>query len=572
MREEAGDISFRKAISCLRHDWIFEFVFGEHSDMLHRALLENFHFGGTYLVQTDGGEKPLPPPAHVNESGSMLFVNAATHGPRSVGFEVVRKKQSSSTLLEENVYLTRIVRDDETGVWLSIANNDDLDLIILQYCTIITPGYKEHAFMLLRRGEFLRTFKRSEHHFDENAWRRVMAYRLFSTEWRQCPKCGHHGPSICGCKVNLIPKKSMFDTAREIENMRAHTGCHSGIAQVSMFAKENGQPIFSSVVKSRSEIKVLFDVDEKRWLATWAMNHAIKQRPFRLLQMALPDSGLKECGTLSSQDVLFSKASISLDLGDALGVFDDVLNSPRICKDGAINLSSMLDDVVDVHECALPSGKRHRASICATGASRSGSDESGSDTMLTLSEDNSSESLSMLLDRAIGDGAMEQTVLPTDGLKHVLSEPTSNWDESKCESNQDIPETHQAQLPQQSLLLQPTQQQQQPKQHNHNISLTITSTKPTSAIAKGANARRAVRIAPAPYSVRTEHVDANQRKLELRKARNRASAQRSNLKKKLALQKLKDDLKHMSKLEGELRTRERDLRTENLKLRAAMCR
>ncbi|KAI0567639.1 Basic-leucine zipper [Gracilaria domingensis] len=526
----------------------------------------------------------------------MLFVCAAMHGPRSVGFEVVRKEQTLSPLGGEKVYLSRHIRDDESGVLLSIAQRDDLNLIEVSYCAIITPGYKENAFLLFRKEDFLRMVHGHEDRFDNHAARKAMAYRLFSTEWRRCPKCGSDGPTICGCQMKLIPKQSMFDTQRESENLLAHTGSHAGVAQISMFDRESGESIFSSTVKSRSEINILTNVDEKKWLATWAMNQAITQKPLRLLQMVTPDNIVRQSATVCPQDVLFSNASISLDLGDALGVFEDVLSSPRVNKEGMSNLSMMLDDVVDVHDYGLSSGRRYRPSICALDFSKTGSDDSGSNTILT--EDNSCESISTLLERAIGDGGMEHTATSAENLQNLFSEPVPNWHESKRDSQrkaqgqppQAQPQSQQqAQLAQPLQLAQPPQLAQQPtqqqrdqnqeptqleKESNHSTSLTLTNTiiQARKEISKDSSARRAVRIAPAPYSVRTEHIDANQRKLELRKARNRASAQRSNLKKKLALQKLKDDLKSLSRREGELRTRERMLREENLKLRSAVCR
>lgn len=60
------------------------------------------------------------------------------------------------------------------------------------------------------------------------------------------------------------------------------------------------------------------------------------------------------------------------------------------------------------------------------------------------------------------------------------------------------------------------------------------------------------------------------RKAELRKARNRESAQRSNHKRKMMIQALKDDIAAASSREMCLRAREKMLREENTELRKTL--
>ena len=85
--------------------------------------------------------------------------------------------------------------------------------------------------------------------------------------------------------------------------------------------------------------------------------------------------------------------------------------------------------------------------------------------------------------------------------------------------------------------------------------------------------RRLPWIAPAPPKpdLRSPTVlsedEERRRKAELRKARNRESAQRSNHKRKMKLQALKEELEMVSQREKSLRERERHLRQENINLR-----
>lgn len=71
-------------------------------------------------------------------------------------------------------------------------------------------------------------------------------------------------------------------------------------------------------------------------------------------------------------------------------------------------------------------------------------------------------------------------------------------------------------------------------------------------------------------SLTVEEVEAlreKELKLEKKKARNRASAHRSNMKKKVENEQRKEDLYMLRQQEAELRTKERSLREENLRLR-----
>lgn len=67
-----------------------------------------------------------------------------------------------------------------------------------------------------------------------------------------------------------------------------------------------------------------------------------------------------------------------------------------------------------------------------------------------------------------------------------------------------------------------------------------------------------------------EEIDERRRKAELRKARNRESAQRSNQKRKMRIQALKDDIAAAASRELYLRAREKMLREENTSLRKGL--
>lgn len=71
-------------------------------------------------------------------------------------------------------------------------------------------------------------------------------------------------------------------------------------------------------------------------------------------------------------------------------------------------------------------------------------------------------------------------------------------------------------------------------------------------------------IPPIPLSVEN---DERKRKVELRKARNREAAHRSNHKRKMAILKLKDEIDRVNSLEMTLRAKEKILREENAALR-----
>ncbi|KAI0567638.1 Basic-leucine zipper [Gracilaria domingensis] len=93
--------------------------------------------------------------------------------------------------------------------------------------------------------------------------------------------------------------------------------------------------------------------------------------------------------------------------------------------------------------------------------------------------------------------------------------------------------------------------------------------------------RKLAVLAPAPATQGSlsgaektkNQIDEERRKrIELRKARNRESAQRSNLRKKMQLQHLKDELEAAAAKEAYLRAKEKTLREENMRLRTAVMR
>lgn len=87
--------------------------------------------------------------------------------------------------------------------------------------------------------------------------------------------------------------------------------------------------------------------------------------------------------------------------------------------------------------------------------------------------------------------------------------------------------------------------------------------------------RKLVSLAPAPSASAIdgdEFMDERQQRLEARKARNRESALRSNHRKKIALQELKDNIKEVLEREVHLRKREAELREENAMLKSSLMR
>lgn len=589
--KETADHSLRRVLKCLQHDWIHDFVFHNQDQLLYQSLVQNVHLLGQYTVQTSS-ELPIASVADVNERGAMLFVCADTKGALTTGFEIMHREQTASKVLLHDRYITRIVRDDDLGILLSIAQLPGLPLIEVSYCALVTPGFREHAFILFHTDQFREMLNKYPDRFDHDAAKRAMQYRFFASEWRNCPNCASKNSHNCGCLLNLTRKSSPFDLAREITNLSAHGGAYDGIANItSAFMAPSGQPLHSKVCRMRSEVKALSDEAQRVKMSQWALSTLSNRNPVSLTRMRVAGDDCDSVQSIVQHGVLDECTSrFSLDLGDPVGAIDDFLGAVRGELDlNALRVSGILDELEKIEDSATQSKRRDRAAICW--ADVMGTDAGGT-ALLNIEDEDVNSSISSLVDRALAnDGAGEQQrctesmyVMFAQGMMQSGGANVRSAATAQCTvaSNVRSNAMHAEEAVARALSIAPTGgagmgidtlEVLTGNENGTNSVRVETGEVNVRSCSRKGSCTSPVRIAPArsAESGESEKVDARAVKLELRKARNRASAQRSNLKKKMALQKLKDDLSSMSQREQQLRERERLLRQENLKLRAAVC-
>lgn len=531
----------KTALALLKYDWVFDFLFSDHSESLSNVLLNNPIYLGAKLSITPSQPALL---ARKGAPGcSLIFIPTLVRGSITAGFEITnfnRQKSLFLNLASRNI--STMVRDDHSNVMLAITKHPNHKLIEVLYSIQYSPGVRQHSVHLFRQHDFYEMLTNFSTRFDESAASDALVFHCSHFGWRQCPQCATFQSHICGCNINLTLKQGIQDIGREIENMTLHTGSYTGYSEEALFVQPNTDALISNTFAADVHVEVLHDAIERDSLAKWAMCKLLSDNPINVLRMSIPERASITRNDLVSHTTSAQNTSFSVDLADSSiselfqVVDDDILKNVKTQRHDRI-----VQQAVRVHNeyGSLP------AMIDNFVPKQSSCDSEQNDVF--------GEQCSL------ADTHLQATQHTVD-----LSAVT------ECSSNIFKQLDIDCLTTEQTMEEGVTRGQLYKGTHEHEHQGIEAKTK-RMTIRRQTVISRAIPIAPAIGAGVDieERIHCNQRRLEVRKARNRVSAQRSNFKKKIAFQKLKDDLVDICEREAGLRKRELELRMENRRLKMA---
>ncbi|PXF40100.1 hypothetical protein BWQ96_10198 [Gracilariopsis chorda] len=563
------------AFAVLQQQWAYDFLFSDDEPLLHNALVHGDRVAGTFQLHTDP-TLPLSSPCDLAEEGSMLFLSAFNRDVYTAGYEVTHRAKSAQAMNTNHRYISRVIRDDAAAALFTVARHDHLQLTEITFCRPQTPGYRFQAMLMFRTDAFNDMLRKCPTRFDARAARDALVLSFCTSEWRQCPLCASFDSQMCGCALQNRLKHDALDRLHDYHSLLIHSGAFNGVVNISMYAQPGAPPFIQKSARARSFIGVNSDENKQHSLAAWAMQHVSQNRPFNLLRLSAPHVvHVPPAAEQNEERMCASTTHVSLDLDDPLSFLDHVDMSviahaggdiaqqlglgeaSKHVQDGALFDDDALNDSEHGPSLQLLHGSDVNAvSFLSTG------DELVEPVVCIEPPRGSSEMaastcLEHMARAGTNDVDAQQVATSSNWTRQASDTPPSTEDTVQSERAQ---VAHQVDVPLVRRAL-----------HVQAASYCDGTATASGACVDGAS--RAVSIAPAMdgrVEDKLHMLDANQVKAERRKARNRASAQRSNLKKKVAVQKMKDELSALSEQEGKLRQRERQLREENMKLRSAI--
>eukprot|EP00178_Gracilaria_changii_P007115 TRINITY_DN2279_c0_g1_i1.p1 TRINITY_DN2279_c0_g1~~TRINITY_DN2279_c0_g1_i1.p1 ORF type:complete len:561 (+),score=87.55 TRINITY_DN2279_c0_g1_i1:2665-4347(+) len=543
-----------RAFALLQQDWAVDFLFNDNDSLFHLALQASEKVYGSFSVITDP-TLPVISEHDLNESGSMLFVSALNRGLYTAGYEICHRKKSVQAVTLSDRYIAKTIRDDQNGDLFTVAYHAHLGVTEIAFCHPQTPGYRQQGVLMFRTDLFDNIINdvRKGNQLDFKALKHALVYSFLASEWRQCPNCESYNSQLCGCAVPSRLKLSANDFHHDRDSLELHSGAYNGMVDISIYAMPGAPPLIQRTVRSFSLIGLLDDEAERNSMCTWAMSKLMDKCGVD----RFPSSVLLADDTQTVMDATqqlaegASDASVCLNLEDPFSLFGE--STTGGAGDGNGNGMTELYDLM-------------------SGCQRVGME--GGDVLVggQASIDLSSMTTPLLLESCSGVGT-------DDTLSCITSGPASNEHAPVTEESQVLTDAATgaaaAQLAVYNFVNSASTRTSDKCVMTPHAAQTVGNADETpqtvSNASTGPVARRAVPIAPAGDATvdnRSAKLDANQLRLERRKARNRASAQRSNMKKKMALQNMKVELAELSSRQSRLRVEERKLREENLRLRA----
>lgn len=614
---EPDRATMERVFSLLRHDWVYDFFFSSRNlelDMLEHAATKGFISTAELDISTLATGNALESALQVGEHHRLLLMPSFTTGSITVGFAVNEKIASSSSVVSRDRYIGRIARDDENGTCLFIAEDFNEHITEVSYYTLFSPAHREHVFSLYKAKAFRQVMKSMREHYDPGELTKAVIYYYYSTEARPCPECGAETTdalTTCTCKLPLRRKLHAMDNESEMKNLQSYTGGYCGVASVGFY--NEGKSLYRANFASNSATRLTGDPDVQRRLALWALRSAFKERSISPLAFTMGPGGLGGKKAVSVLDS-FLLASIA----------ESVL-SEQSCKRGSSS-SDTHPTSVGLLEDGTRDEDQHNSADDITAPTAPLSESSNQTSVPTETHrrieqtDNSGpEPKPAALHSMPSEKATAPPFVPASQMMPFVQYMPQ------------IPQPVQTQIvPQTPVVLPmsvgipaaseapsagPQSEQLRRDSPIGDYIATVSEARSVSAAHSGSSTpsdssaapslvprqmatsveRRPelIPLAPAPGGQRAarfilpsqqmvastpgvaggvskalgEEMDERRKKAEQRKARNRESAQRSNQKRKMRIQALKEDIAEAMRRETYLRAREKVLREENRTLR-----
>ncbi|CAN8066546.1 unnamed protein product [Agarophyton chilense] len=519
----------------LAHDWVWHFFFESdrhHADMFTLAVEDRFSMLFDLSIRTEHTSDPHANAFAVRERHRALFLPTFSNGPVTVGFGVCDRITSSLTLACRQRYIGKVARDDSRAVVYFLAVDPAIDLLEITTYSMFSATTRAHAFSIFRMQQFMNAVQCIRNGpFCNPRVAAALVYYYEAFETCPCVVCHAADPTLCCCQLPFSTKKHPRDTVTDINNMKLYMGTFSGVAKLTLCS--NGAVVFSSSYESHSFINFHNDPQIKRELIEWAMTHIVQERRQDPLTLVMAEAATLKSRFVTATDT-FMLASIAESILSKPVRFDHT--PPPQHQPLPLSLP-MSDASMDAFVNTLEPSTGISAGF-GTAVTHLNALSQDPELQQLLSQQQSFNSTNMLSDcsESISLDALWQTT-PPPPLDSPGVHAQTGLDSAICSqnANQVVP----------------------------------SATRRLSVLAPAPCVQSAI---PGAEQTKTHMDEERRRRIELRKARNRESAQRSNLRKKMQLQQLKDELEAAAAKEACLRAREKTLRKENMRLRTAVMR
>lgn len=182
--------------------------------------------------------------------------------------------------------LKRYVRDNDTGTMLSVSYCSRTGDTFIDYMTHRSSVHRIHVHMRFDTDDFQHalSFQRSEVSAELAA--NALCLSHVTREHRPCPKCNAPPDKKCGCTLLFKRPDHPLDFRFDKLTMRTHAGDFDGTCTLNVFRK--GERLTSWAHASRSKVWGGYDPSVALRLGKWAMQDRIAMMQAQPANMIMP--------------------------------------------------------------------------------------------------------------------------------------------------------------------------------------------------------------------------------------------------------------------------------------------
>lgn len=307
-----------------REDWITDFLF--KSDMSPLSVLTspvNANSLSAARVSTVSAEKPVSPNGpsptsylfDTRMAGEFLFVPAFSVGTTTAGFGAIHysvlcraewgRDPTHASRRGECGHI-RFVRNDATRSLIILFDDKKADIIKIDLFAPLSVAVRKRITLTVRRSKFYHMLHQQSFSNPVRAAHSTALMLSYHIERRICTMCTTYMPSRCGCsRAPILPKNSLdFSSMRN--NMDVHGGEFEGVSTTALFV--NGVVVVSALVGHHLNSEGNKDRSISSRLGRWAIHDLLKDKtetPFMDSKLAIGTMA----GYLYSMDVDKTKDS-----------------------------------------------------------------------------------------------------------------------------------------------------------------------------------------------------------------------------------------------------------------------
>lgn len=288
---DPADEALQRAFSMLKDDWVCEFMFPTDSNVyfnqLYHALSQKSAITTEINILTHNYSRAGDNRYGLDEQMKVLSLPSYSIGFVTVGFEITeRVKNATLVPINSRFYISRFVRDDRKGLFLIMAEHSHLGITEIICCRQISPGCRTQLVSVMRAQPLRQALSSLNQGYETEAVRRATMFAYFAIDTRSCPSCGNSTAAFCQCKIPLKRKLHAMDYDNEFNNLSTYCGGYEGVAKTSVYGE--GQESYVASFLSKVNATFTTDLESRQRLSFWAIRDALGANPFCLRNFKVP--------------------------------------------------------------------------------------------------------------------------------------------------------------------------------------------------------------------------------------------------------------------------------------------